>query len=112
MTGVTVSGVLGTARAPLPVPGPAMVPPGSPMQAGSIPRRAGRFMLSGMGAALLAAMMLQAVAELARYGAEGDNTLSVLLGLAAVTVTMLPITLLLLRRAVKGWRGGDGAPGE
>lgn len=104
MAGVSVSGVPGGMPG-----GISLLPP-----AGGVPRRPVRWLMPGAGAALLSVWMLQVVAELARYGVEGDDALSVILGLAAVAMTMLPITVVLLHRAVGGWRGSaqpDGTSG-
>ncbi|MCW2246852.1 hypothetical protein M2352_002443 [Azospirillum fermentarium] len=101
MAGVSVPGVPGG------VPGGiSLLPP-----AGGMPRRPVGWVMPGAGAALLSVLMLQVVAELARYGAEGDDALSVVLGLAAVAVTLLPIMVVLLHRTVRGWRGAS-ARGE
>lgn len=104
MAGVSVSGVPGG------MPGRiSLLPP-----AGGGPRRPVRWLMPGAGAALLSVLMLQVVAELARYGVEGGDALSVVLGLAAVAMTVLPMMIVLLHRAVGGWRGGaqpDGSSG-
>lgn len=101
MAGVSVPGVPGGMTG-----GIGLLPP-----AGRVPRRPVRWVMPAAGAGLLLVLMLQVVTELARYGAEGDDALSVVLGLAAVALTVLPIMIVLLHRAVGGWRGG-GPPGE
>lgn len=107
MPGVSVSGVSVSGVAiPSVLSGAGTPPAGQPY------RRLGRVLLPALAVALLATLILQVVSALIRYGAEGDDTLSVLLGVAALGVTVLPITVVLLHRAVGGWRGAGGPPAD
>lgn len=107
MPGVSVSGVSVSGVSIPNVLGAAGTPPG-----GQRYRRPGRVLLPAMAAALLVTLMLEVVSALIGYGVEGEDTLSVLLGVAALAVTVLPITVVLLHRAVGGWRGVGVSPAD
>ncbi len=71
-------------------------------------RRASGFLSPALTATALAAVMLHLLASLAAHLASADaaSAVTVLLGMAAVLVTLLPFTLLCARRAGEALRRG------
>lgn len=73
---------------------------------GPAARRPSGFLSPALAATALAAVMLHLLASLAAHLASADaaSAVTVLLGMAAVLVTLLPFTLLCARRAGEAWR--------
>ncbi|MCW2237584.1 uncharacterized membrane protein YhaH (DUF805 family) [Azospirillum canadense] len=71
-------------------------------------RRTSGFLSPALTATALAAVMLHLLASLAAHLASADaaSAVTVLLGMAAVLVTLLPFTLLCARRAGEALRRG------
>jgi len=70
-----------------------------------------RYMAPALSATVLAALILHLLVELTSRLTSDDpaGTLSVLLGVLAVLVILLPFTILCVRRAQAAWCGADAS---